>query len=110
DSNKDIAAMMPVNFFNRALVRDAMGKSERFGLRCSLHHVDGQGGLRRHTRPPARRIKSRGKTHNGAREKNNNCGAASDVSTDFAFRFYALLPLITLLRDLPAEVREKVQE
>jgi hypothetical protein len=53
-------------------------------------------------------MKSRGKTQNGAREKNSNRGAASDVSADFAFRFYALLPLINLLRDLPAEVREKV--
>ena len=110
DSNKDIAAMTPVNSFNRALVRDAIGKSERFGLWRLLHHADGQGGLRRHTRPSTRQIECRGKTHNGAREKHSNRGAASDVSADFAFRFYLLLPLITPLRDLPAEVRQKVQK
>jgi hypothetical protein len=98
--------MMPVNFFNRALVRDAIGKSERFGLRRSLHHAEGEGGLRRHTRPSARQIKCRGKTHNGAQEKNRNSGTASDISADFAFRFYLLLPLSILLRDLPVEVRE----
>ena len=66
--------------------------------------------MRRHARPSARRMKTRGKTHNGAREKNSNRGAASNVSADFAFRFYVLFPLITLLQDSPAEVREKVQE
>ena len=36
--------------------------------------------------------------------------AAYDIIADFAFRFYLLLPLITPLRDLPAEVRQKVQK
>ena len=63
--------MAPVNFFDRALVRDALRETERFGL------------TRR-----ACRFAGEVKGHKRKREKKRGGSVATDETADFAFRFH----------------------
>jgi hypothetical protein len=94
--------MVPVNFFNGALVRDAIGECERFGLRRWLHQLVSAGPARQ-TWPSAWRINGRGKSDNGEPEKSSSRSAADDVTTSFAFSFRLFLPLSVFFADLPTQ-------
>jgi hypothetical protein len=94
----------PVNFFNRALIRDAICEGQCFGLIRSA-----RGGEWRFCRS-VRRIERPAKSNNRERRKHGGNAAVNYVTSDSAICFYVVSSSIILFRDFSAKVAKNLWE